>query len=479
MTSPNNSLPSAITSIGVKGFKSIRDLQTIAIAPLTVLAGANSSGKSSVIQPLLLMKQTIEAPYDPGPLLIKGPYASFTSVDQFLFNGGLGSRESGFEVEIRLDNDEVVGCRFNAIDQKGVYPIELEWTRYHVSNDTLRLWLDMEAGEIRSQLEHSRGGYKRQLEIESKRENVEPGAQRNRCFIEPHIYYKDPNSGFKSAESGWIPTARLIMIELDTLMYLPAERGGPKRTFELRYLPKVIGGLFHDYTASVIFQWGIAEPKGERYLQLQHDLAELGLTGSIEASLINPVELELRVGRQPVRAKPVKPLKNGSPKRRGSRNKENELVNLADVGVGVSYALPVVTALIAAMPNQLVYIDQPELHLHPRAQVAMASLLAKAAKRGVRVIVETHSAMLVLAIRALVAEKVLSPDQVKLHWFQRDDDGATNVTTAELDEFGRQGDWPGDFSDVALETQGRYLDSVQPIFQSKPKSKPTVASRLS
>ena len=73
-----------LRAITVEGFKSIDHEQTIDLRPLTILAGANSSGKSSMIQPLLLLKQTLEAPYDPGPLLLNGPNAKFTLIDQFL-----------------------------------------------------------------------------------------------------------------------------------------------------------------------------------------------------------------------------------------------------------------------------------------------------------------------------------------------------------------------------------------------------------
>jgi hypothetical protein len=68
--------PSAIAELQVAGFKSISHEQRIDIRPLTILAGANSSGKSSMMQPLLLLKQTLEAPYDAGPLLLNGPNVS-------------------------------------------------------------------------------------------------------------------------------------------------------------------------------------------------------------------------------------------------------------------------------------------------------------------------------------------------------------------------------------------------------------------
>ena len=73
-----------ITRIAVEGFKSIAKRQEIEIAPLTILAGANSSGKSSIMQPLLMLKQTLEASYDPGPLKIDGPNAVFTNAKEFL-----------------------------------------------------------------------------------------------------------------------------------------------------------------------------------------------------------------------------------------------------------------------------------------------------------------------------------------------------------------------------------------------------------
>ncbi len=68
-----------ISAISVRGFKSLANACRFEIRPLTILAGANSSGKSSAIQPLLLMKQTLDATYDPGPLRLDGPNVRFTS----------------------------------------------------------------------------------------------------------------------------------------------------------------------------------------------------------------------------------------------------------------------------------------------------------------------------------------------------------------------------------------------------------------
>ncbi len=72
-----------ITAIAVAGFKSIVDKQRLEVRPLTILAGTNSSGKSSIMQPLLMLKQTLESPFDPGALLLSGENVRMTSSEQW------------------------------------------------------------------------------------------------------------------------------------------------------------------------------------------------------------------------------------------------------------------------------------------------------------------------------------------------------------------------------------------------------------
>ena len=144
-----------------------------------------------------------------------------------------------------------------------------------------------------------------------------------------------------------------------------------------------------------------------------------------------------------------------------SKNGSEDMVSIADVGLGISQTLPVIVALHAAEPDQLIYLEQPEIHLHPRAQSAMAEVLADAAIQGKRLVVETHSSLLLLGIQTLVAEGKLPPELVKLHWFTMQEDGSTKITSADLDETGAFGDWPEDFATVTLESEDRYLDAAQ------------------
>lgn len=122
-----------------------------------------------------------------------------------------------------------------------------------------------------------------------------------------------------------------------------------------------------------------------------------------------------------------------------------------NVGFGISYTLPVLVALLSSEPGSLVILENPEAHLHPRGQVKMGELIARAAAAGIQVLVETHSDHVLNGIRVAVKTGIVEPEKVALHFFQRpeDDDGTqgVEVVTPELDSDGRIDYWPDGFFD--------------------------------
>src|SRR4051794_12124949 len=101
-----------IGRIVVSGFKSLAQEQSVEVRPLTILAGANSSGKSSVMQPLLLMKQTLEAGYDPGALLLDGPNLRFTSAAQLFARSGPSKKADAFRVGFNIEGQGEIVSEF-------------------------------------------------------------------------------------------------------------------------------------------------------------------------------------------------------------------------------------------------------------------------------------------------------------------------------------------------------------------------------
>lgn len=412
--------PRAISAVGVEGFRSLRRRTDIAIRPLTILAGANSSGKSSAVQPLLLLKQTLEAPYDPGALLLDGPHVRFTSADQLLSRHG-GKPATHLSFSVTTSDGASVVVRFKRRAEGGFDIAEMTEGRSGGKEYTLR-----------------EGVYKTGTHEEYE-------VRRERCFL---VYVESGVSSGILDEDGRMtdglvlppPRARHRLL---AILHVPALRGNPERTYKTTAVGTEFQGTFNPYVASIVHHWQLK--KDVRLKQLGAALEKLGLTWKVEASRVDDTQVELRVGR----------LKR--PARGGAR----DLVSIADVGFGVSQCLPVLVALLTARPGQLVYLEEPEIHLHPRAQVALAQVLADAANRGVRVVVETHSSLLLLGVQSLVAEGALPADLVALHWFSRADDGSTEVRSADLDETGAFGDWPEDFAEVILETQSRYLDAAE------------------
>ncbi len=123
-----------------------------------------------------------------------------------------------------------------------------------------------------------------------------------------------------------------------------------------------------------------------------------------------------------------------------------------NVGFGVSYALPTITALLAPKRDRddprehLIVIENIEAHIHPAGQTALAELAARAVAGGSQVILETHSDHVLNGVRLAVAEGILEPDQVAIHYFERAGLDV-RVTTPELNGAGRLDVWPEGFFD--------------------------------
>ncbi len=423
--------PEGITKITVGGYKSIAQEQSIEIRPLTILAGANSSGKSSIMQPLLLLKQTLEASYEPEALLLDGPNVHVKSALQILSKEGSKQLDL-FLIGLEIDSGASLTTSYSGRGLKVSRMTRQDGSNLSIYNPDMQSnFVAHNAPEMLktflSAMNFGDGTY------------AEWRIDRNRCFLQIDLTIKG-RDGSVMAKFDLKPTFDIEPHILETI-HLPGLRSAPVRVYPATVVGPTFPGTFDDYTASVIAHWKMWEDK-ERLSILQTQILLLGLASVVTAEHISDTQVVLNVGRT-------------------IRSDASDMVSIADVGIGVSQTLPVLVALLAAKPGQLVYLEQPEIHLHPRAQTAMAQVLADAAMRGVRVVAETHSSLLLLGVQTLVAEGKLPPELVKLHWFERGDDGATTIRSADLDEGGRFGDWPEDFDTVELKAQSRYLDAAE------------------
>lgn len=434
---PNTKLAKSelgLTAITIEGFKSIRERRTMPLAALNIIAGANSSGKSSFMQPLLLLKQTLEASYDPGPLLINGPNVQFTELNQF-FAKGLGSVAEcliiafsftggrNFEIHVGYDQKNNLVLQKNLERRNGK-----EFAIAPNSNAAdMAAWFE---SDIFTELKNHFGKDRISL-------------IRDRAFIELGVSMEGRESlrlgGFAS-----LPSQKTQRLGLN-ILHVPGLRGHPDRRYQNSAVGTVFPGRMDSYVASIIAEW--QEKKDVRLGKLGVYLKQLGLTWKVQADKVDATSVELKVGRLPA------PQKNGA----------RDLVSIADVGFGVSQVLPVLVALLVARPGQLVYIEQPEIHLHPKAQRALAHIFADAIQRGSQVVVETHSALFLREIQTLVAKGSVDKSLVKLHWVTRNINGDTDLQTCDLDDAGAYGDWPQDFDETESQAATDYYEAAEAV----------------
>jgi hypothetical protein len=419
-------------AISVGGYKSLASPVSAELGLLSILAGANSAGKSSLIQPLLLLKQTIEAPYDPGALKLDGPNVEFSRAEEFLSRTPGQARGHTFELGIRTG---MQGERTVFVFEQAGLNVRLVEVRYGKAG----------SGEVsvREGMSYEELLRRFAAQIQWADEDEDPAARgerslsvlRERCFLrirvsQGNVYWDFPLGSDRIGNS------------LRHLLHLPGLRGNLRRTYPAPEVKGPMPGKFSDYAASLVASW--VESKDDRLNLLNEALAMLELTWKAHASRRDAGNVELFVART------VKPLREGA----------YDFVNVADAGFAVSQTLPVAVALVAAEPGQIVYIEQPEIHLHPRAQIGLAKVVVSSVVRGVQVILETHSELLLTSLRREIAEGSLTPELVRLHWFSRDAQGFTTLTSAQVDAAGAFGEWPVDFADVAMKEDEAYASAA-------------------
>ena len=143
----------------------------------------------------------------------------------------------------------------------------------------------------------------------------------------------------------------------------------------------------------------------------------------------------------------------------GDDEKDMRKFKPQNVGFGISYVLPVLVTLLMSKPGDIVIIENPEAHLHPRGQSAMGNLLARAAAYGIQLFVETHSDHVINGVRVAVKKGIVKPKDVNIAFFERmgynvkSTDGAVHKEyyaeerDIKVDSRGSLSEYPEDFMD--------------------------------
>ena len=435
-----------ITSLRIKNFKGWRDTGSLRLAPITVFFGTNSSGKSSLGQFLMMLKQTANSP-DRNRVLHPGD--DRTPVDLGTFDDLLNQHDRSRELEFAIAweplhpleiKDVLTGTVF--VGQKIEFSAAIGFENGKGLRAACRRFqyrfappaggsfaAGLRAGGKAGQYELSTEGF----EAKRKQGRVWPLPHPTRFFGFPDelsVYYQNAES--------LNDLAFAMQTLLQRLAYLGPLREEPKRQYAWPGdTPEDVGNRGGRWVNALLAAADRKISLGfkRRAESFDHLIArQLQDLGLIDSFSVAPVAAGLREYRVRLRVSAA-----------------SSEVSIPDVGFGVSQVLPVVVQSFYAPPNSTVIIEQPELHLHPAVQQNLADLFIAAVRsredgtaRNVQFLIESHSEHFLRRLQRRIAEETITKDDVAIYFCDSVPEG-NRIEPLEVDLFGSIRNWPTDF----------------------------------
>ncbi len=203
--------------------------------------------------------------------------------------------------------------------------------------------------------------------------------------------------------------------------YLSAFRNGPSDTYSVNtFLVKEKHQISDKEGKAELIAHFLDE-----YGNIDIPIEELKYQDSQFIKLIDQVNYWMAGISKNVKVNPLK-MGNTSYKIEYSYNREGKTITKPfaskNVGYGISYDLPIITALLTASPGDLILIENPEAHIHPSGQSKLMELICKAANAGVQIILETHSDHIVNGALVCCSRNIIDKDILKVYYFDRDEE---------------------------------------------------------
>lgn len=460
------------TQLSIENFKAFSDKQKIDFAPITLIFGQNSSGKSSIIQSILALKQTLLTPSNSASLITSG-----TCIDLGGYLSAVNSHDATKEIKLNFSfvnnlssqeyKDEFL--EYPVFSSSDIRNIGMSYSYYN--NTGFR---DSYLNKF-SYFVQSPGTRHKKIEL-----NIKKGVTGYTKTLD-ETYYSDTDS-FKSfytfitrVNSNSLAKEfesfnKIIYEALETGVYKVRKdiaipfmlSGNVMVDFPNGYLQRISEEIKYEFNK--VKYLGPLRTHPKRFYQAGKDIVsktkgETNLGGELyEAGegVINEINKWLGFFEIPYDIN-VDNLGNETTGDVISvilNDKRNHtLVTPADVGFGIGQVMPIITEAIASK-NTTICVEQPEIHLHPRLQAHLADLFIDSVNpegKNNQWIIETHSESLMLRIQKRIREKKIDHRLVKVFYVIPDSDGS-KIMELPLDS---DGDftvhWPEGFFDERLD----------------------------
>ncbi|WDF55773.1 AAA family ATPase [Mucilaginibacter sp. KACC 22063] len=455
--------------ISIENFKAIRSLADYELKPLTVLSGVNSSGKSSLIQLLLLLKQTLQLDSTKNPLLLNGDFYQVGSFKDILTNKDLSkSLKVGFEFSKEEDIALNTGKRITLFDAYETFTIKVEVTfEQHdeqIGISDFFILYQLPTGDKREQ-------YVRFQTIVG--ENTKYKIEASNLLFGDELWGTDANvtdlqfssifpnyyeitelevaEGTKRSEENihqqnttkYFPKIAGIKSLLDrkfaSVSYIGPLREQPKDLYPMSSRKRHVGNL-GEFTAQVLENFA-----GETINFLNPALAPSGISyEAIEVPLLTGVKIWMcdifKIGKD------IFSKKQGESYSIVLTNDAGIETTIKHVGFGISQVLPIIVEGLLMEIDGTLILEQPEIHLHPKVQSLLFDFLYSLVLQGKNVIIETHSDHFITRMRRRIAESQNEDLLNALNLtFIEAQDGEVYFEIIELDDMGTIDYFPEDF----------------------------------
>jgi predicted ATPase len=382
-----------LKSISFENYKAFFENQTMQLRPITILIGKNSSGKSSVAKLFTLLEQSFSGEID-EPLLLNNNGVELGEDFENLFFGDKSGSSLDFKITFENGVKVEVSLREKSTKYgKRSYGLEIYEWRYKSDSQQIELELNDE-------------GY---FDVLSK---VKYEVEFN-GFVPNRLINKDTNDDLSKK-------INLGKLDVDYI--------GPFRVVPERYF--YLTGQTHFKNT------GIKGENAYEMLGMSQAMGEDKLCEDVGDWYQKHFD-NWKIVVDNIRKKPLIQI---------LLSKDGMDINIADVGQGMSQALPlVVRSSIKNRSGSIVILEQPELHLHPAAHGDLAELFARSAKNNNQTfIIETHSENILLRLRKLVVENdfEFSKDDIIIYWIEDSEFKGKELREITVDEEGVLSDWP-------------------------------------
>ncbi|OJW78405.1 DUF3696 domain-containing protein [Spirosoma sp. 48-14] len=392
-----------INSLGLKNFKCFEELD-VKFAPITLLTGANSSGKSSLINAILAVLQTEQFPYFLSP---NGQYANLGSYHEMAKRN---SKEEVFEINISFN-------KTYEINIKSVWMAANNDLPFIVSLYFKDTWLELsyrledEVHRVDFKLKFNRFFHETPEEIQKRLSETDG-------IVNFTLEHHDTSSVEVSNllfKYDLHPVDVIYKVEKITgndiseyfrdlkyngkfdFNYIGSFRLPPSRTYYRQSKPDFKLEVSGEGYVDQIIDW--EESESDEYQSLISITSQLGLFQDVKSAKFKSGRFELNV----------------------KTHKKSKHVALNDVGFGISQFLPIIVADLQLSNESCLAVSQPEIHLHPKVQAQFGNYLVNQIKHTQKqYIIETHSEYLINRIRLLLVTGELKPEDVCVLYFEND-----------------------------------------------------------